>query len=144
MNSLKNSHNKKTNLASLDYNLNSNNNQINYADNININNEDDGMIIGDFYKKYGDKLPIKKREVHRTPVPRQPVKIDKSLGCKLCEYCSNYVDNIYKHYSECQAKKMLENENRQYQNNLKSMTSNDEAMAKILQKKTRRKCKYFK
>jgi hypothetical protein len=101
MNSLKNSHNKKTNLASLDYNLNSNNNQINYADNININNEDDGMIIGDFYKKYGDKLPIKKREVHRTPVPRQPVKIDKSLGCKLCEYCSNYVDNIYKHYSEC-------------------------------------------
>jgi len=33
------------------------------------------MIIGDFFKEYGDKLPKKKREVQRTPVPRQPVKI---------------------------------------------------------------------
>jgi len=106
-------------LVSIGYNPNSNNN----LNNINLDSNDDGMIIGDFYKKYGDILPQKQhREQHRTPVPRKPVQVDKTLGVKLCEYCSNYVDNLYKHYSECQAKRLIEAENRNYKNNLKNLT----------------------
>ena len=42
---------------------------------------------------------------------------------------------LTKHYLECNDKKMIDNENRQYKLDMKKKTSNDEAMAKILQKK---------
>ena len=66
---------------------------------------------------------------------KKPVKVDKNLGVKKCEFCSNYVDNLPKHYLECKAKKMIENENVKYKMNMKNITSNDEAIAKLLQKK---------
>ena len=131
-NNLKNSINsqhKKPNLVAIGYQPNNNNfikNNYNF---------DEGMVIGDFWKKYGDNPPIKPRETKRISVPKKQVKINKSLGCKLCEYCSNYTDDISKHYLECKAKKIIESEKIKYKNNLKNMTNNDEAMAKILQKK---------
>ena len=103
-NNLNNSKNpqikKKTNLVAIGYNPNNNDNLFNKD----IKNE--GMTVGEYWKQFGDNPPPQRREVKRTPVPRRKVEIDKSLGCKLCEYCSNYVDNISKHYLECQTKKI--------------------------------------
>jgi hypothetical protein len=97
------------------------------------------MTIAEYRNKFGGKAPpqYKGGENKHTHIvmKRQPVKIDNSLGVKKCEYCSNFVDNLPKHYLECNAKKIIENENKKYKMNMKNMTSNDEAMAKILQKK---------
>lgn len=102
---------------------------------------EDGMTIGEYWSKFGGAPPPQYRgnssNNHNINIEfkRKPVQVDKSLGVKKCEYCSNYVDNLPKHYLECKAKTMIENENKKYKMNMKNITSNDEAMAKILQKK---------
>lgn len=87
-------------MAAIGYNSNSDN----FMNNLNM---DEGITIGEYWKKLGDNPPKKKKEIKIISVPRQPVKIDKSLGCKLCEHCSNYVDNIRQNYLECKAKKLI-------------------------------------
>ena len=74
---------------------------------------EDGMTIGEYWSKFGGSPPPQYRggEPNDTTPPiqfkRKPVKVDKSLGVKKCEFCSNYVDNLPKHYLECKAKKMI-------------------------------------
>ena len=135
--------NELNNSKKINKNINSHVNQDN--NNNKLKNKDlytleDGMTVGEYWAKFGGNPPqhkdrSKENNHSNFQFKRKPVIIDKSLDCKKCEYCSNYVDNLAKHYLECNAKKMIDQESRQYKINMKNRTNNDEAMAKILQKK---------
>ena len=105
-----NPHIKKDSHKTNDKN-NNNNNEINNKDD---NPNEEGMTIAEYWSKFGGKAPPQYRGGERNydnqkiTFKRQPVKIDKSLGVKKCEFCSNYVDNLPKHYLECNAKKMID------------------------------------
>ena len=106
-NKLSETNNSKKNNNNPSHHINDNNNNSNKLKNKDLYTMEDGMTIGEYWSKFGGKAPPqykdRSNEINNNNIPfkRQPVKIDNSLNVKKCDFCSNYVDNLAKHYLEC-------------------------------------------